>query len=106
METRTSELIERLSKMETKEDIENEVQESFNDLSESLSDRGYTFEEETQNFRGGQSILDRDFSDYSYYNELNFIKDGLGERWVAVMDDYTNFKEIEDSVNDIIIKLY
>lgn len=104
METRTNELIESLSDLDSRDEIDFEVQQSFEGLSESLRQRGYEFEDTTGNFIGGQKILSRDMSDYNYYNEVNFINNGLNGSWIAVMDDYRNFKEIEDSVNDLIIK--
>lgn len=106
METRTSELIERLSEMSTREEIDLELQQSYEELNESLSERGYRFEEGSGNFTGGQRILTRDLPDYSYYNELNFIKHGLEDEWIANMDDYENYREIENSINDITFKFY
>lgn len=106
METRTKELIEKLSEMITREEIDLEVQKSFEELSETLNECGYKFEEGTEAFTGGQPILTRDLSDYSYYNELNFIKKGLEDEWIANMDDYENYTGIENSINDIIIKFY
>lgn len=104
METRTNDLIESLSDLNSRDEIDHEVQQSFEELSELLRQRGYEFEDTTGNFVGGQRILSPDMSDYNYYNEVNFINNGLNGRWIAMMDDYENFKEIEDSVNDIIIK--
>jgi hypothetical protein len=106
METRTSQLIERLSEMSTREEIDLEVEQSYEELNESLSERGYIFEEGSGNFKGGQRILTRDLPDYSYYNELNYIKHGLNDEWIAMLDDYENYHEIENSINDITIKLF
>jgi hypothetical protein len=106
METRTNELIERLSDMNSREEIDQEVQQSFEELNKSLRQRGYEFDKDNGNFKGGQRIFSRDLPDYEYYNELNFIKNGLEDKWIAIMDDYENYKKIENSINDITIKFY
>jgi|WetSurMetagenome_2_1015567.scaffolds.fasta_scaffold00003_3 hypothetical protein len=106
MKTRTSELIERLSAMESMEEINTEVEDTYDELKESLINRGYEFDKPSGEFKGGQRILSGDYSDYEYYKELNFIKNGLEDSWIAIMDDYENFKEIEDSINDITIKFF
>jgi hypothetical protein len=106
MKRRTSELIEKLSAMESMEEINIEVEGTYDELKESLINRGYEFDEPSGEFKGGQRILSGDFSDYENYKELNFIKNGLEDRWIAIMDDYENYKEIEDQINDITIKFY
>jgi hypothetical protein len=105
METRTKNLIDRLSEMSSREEIEDEVIYSHEELTQSLRERGFEFEQDTDNFRGGQSLTNQhDLADYYYYSELNFIKKGLEDDWVANIDDYENYKAIEDQINDIIIE--
>jgi len=106
MVPRTQELIESLSEMDSRDEIDLEVNRLFEELKESLMQRGYEFEEYTGNFIGGQRIFGRDSSDYEFYNELLFIKDGLEDKWIARMDDYDNYKEIENSINDITIRFF
>lgn len=106
MEKRTNDLIKKLSRIESRDEIDLEVLNAYQELQDSLVQRGYVIEDESGSFRGGQRILGRDLSDYEYYNELNFIKNGLEDKWVAMMDDYDNYKEIEDRITDITVKFF
>ena len=106
MKDRTSELIERLSDLESRDEIDQQIEDLFEDLKESLIQRGYDLESSTNHLKGGQRILSRDYPDYEFYNELNFIKTGLEGNWVAIMDDYENYMEIQNAINDITSKFF
>jgi|WetSurMetagenome_2_1015567.scaffolds.fasta_scaffold1776205_1 hypothetical protein len=105
MEIRTRELIERLSQVENRDEIVSEVQESYEEHRDSLSNRGYLFNDSNRDFVAGQPIQRGDLFDYYYYNELNFIINGLEDRWIANIDDYENYFEIENSIRNILNSL-
>jgi hypothetical protein len=96
MENRTKNLIDRLLELTSKEQIDEEILFSHEEISESLKDRGFKINEDSyQDIASDQSITSQhDFSDFKFYNEVNFIKNGLEHGWSTYINDRENYQNI------------
>lgn len=107
MDNRTEILINRLLELESTEEIKEEIFSAHNEISIALKNRGYFIKDNGyQDFVAEQPITNRvDYLDYKYYNEINFIKNGLSNRWSTYFDDQENYKNIQDQIIEIIRNL-
>lgn len=107
MDNRTNDLINRLLDLESTEEVNEEILSTHDEISSLLKESGYIIEDEGfQDFVADQSITNRqDYSDFKYYNEINFIKNGLENGWSTYVDDQENYKNIQDQIEDIIQNL-
>jgi hypothetical protein len=107
MEKRTQILIDRLLDLTSRDEIDQIIGDSYSNIKQSLMDQGYLFQEdkvfhdlkEEQAFSNHQEIADS-----QYYEEINFIKNGLQFGWSSNLTDFERFKFIQDSIDEIIVQ--
>jgi hypothetical protein len=107
MDNRTKDLINRLLELASIDEVNEEILSTHEEISGSLKDKGYVIEDEGfQDFVADQSISNRqDFTDFKYYNEINFIKNGIEHGWSTYVDDQENYEDIQDQIEDLIQNL-
>jgi hypothetical protein len=68
-----------------------------------LTNKGYRFNDSYEDLEGGQVINNRqDLGDSKYYEELNYIKQGLSKSWSDNLSDIERFTNIRDEITDIL----
>jgi len=110
MENGTMELIENITKCKSKDEfmqmLETEHQRIKNKLMQKgimFFDIGSPFSEDMvgdQKFVGAENV-----GEALYYEELNFIKNGVTTGWVTRLEDVEKFQEIQTMVSVIADKL-
>ena len=106
MEQQTKELIEKLSSLGSKEEVESTVLNEVGRCKKSLQERHYKFDlvDYPDELSPGQAIINKDVNETRYMEELVHIKRGITDEWVHHVDDHFRFNEIRNAVMDVLFK--
>jgi len=109
MNKNTMLLIEKMAKSQSLEELMQLLQKEHQSIKSKLINKRIKFYDVKSQFSediiGGQKFLGAlDVEDAFYYEEINYIKNGLISGWVTRLEDVERYQEIQSRVERILDK--
>lgn len=110
MESKTEQIIEKLNRLKSKQEIIDLIESKHYAIKAPLVIAGVRFYDEGSSFpqdiRGGQLFKSREEKQVvKLYEEINFIRKGLTKEWVYNSPEKARFEKIKNEVENIISEL-